>query len=149
MIGMQGSLKFVCLTSSKPYLGSSRKSRTISTELYQPLKGAAGNCKPPTSKSIPPTEGIAYHFSPKSPISGMLSVLRGKVKFSLWMMRLLQVLKNLTWGVEWVLVVPRHPEEGTALVCHRRTEPVEVHQTCPLPLSSQVFHRTESEAWWC
>ena len=66
----------------------------------------------------------------------------GKIKFSKWMMRLL-LLKNLTLGAEWVLVVPSHPEGGIALVCRCPTEPLAVHQTYLLPLSSQVFHRTE------
>ena len=58
--------------STPGYLFSSRRSLKISTELYHPVKGAAGNCKPPTSASKQDTPGSGNHSRFSSLIADML-----------------------------------------------------------------------------
>ena len=60
-------------------VGSSRSLVAISTDVYQPAKGAAGNWSPPTSNIIPATMGRAYHSKFKSSIA--LSLKRKHVAF--------------------------------------------------------------------
>lgn len=47
-------------------LMSPRFRQPISVLMYQPLKGAAGNSTPPTSKSMADTAGRTYQRRPRS-----------------------------------------------------------------------------------
>ena len=62
-----------CITPG--YLFSSRRSLNISMDPYHPVKGAAGNCKPPISANRHDTPGNGNHSKPREAISGILKIV--------------------------------------------------------------------------
>ena len=56
---------------------SSKKSRRISIDEYQPVNGVAGNCKPPISVRSHETPGNGYHSKLRRLMASIL--INGKI----------------------------------------------------------------------